>query len=126
MSQIACPAVHDNSSRGRAVRATGRFLPAVEPDSDERRKRMRRRLAVLLLAPVFLVLVPTTAAAAPPSSDPVTAAKIAATWLAHQVNEQGFIPQSGDPNAANLSNSAQAVLALAAAGVGRTQVDALL
>jgi hypothetical protein len=46
--------------------------------------------------------------------------------LATQVNAQGFIPQAADPAQANLSASAQAVLALAAAAVGRTQVDALV
>jgi hypothetical protein len=86
----------------------------------------RRRLFVLLLVPVAMTLSAAPAFSAPPSNDPPTAAKIAATWLAHQVNDQGFIPQAADPSAPNLSSSVQAVLALASAGVGRTQVDALL
>jgi hypothetical protein len=86
---------------------------------------MRRVLPFLLAAGVVLAgAVP--AVAAPPSSDPATAARAAATWLAAQVNDAGFIPLAADPNAPNLSVSAQAVTALAAAGVGRTQADALL
>ena len=86
----------------------------------------RRRLFVLLLVPVAMTLSAAPAFSAPPNNDPPTAAKIAATWLAHQVNDQGFLPQAADPSTPNLSNSVQAVLALASAGVGRTQVDALL
>jgi hypothetical protein len=76
------------------------------------------------LASIAWGLVP--AAAAPPSADPATAADVAASWLARQVTDQGFIPVAGSPTTPNLSNSAQAVLALEAAGVGRTQVDALI
>ena len=93
---------------------------------------MRKRTTVLLLAPVLVAVFTATvtatvtaASAAPASNDPPTAAKYAASWLAHQVNAQGFIPQAADPTQANLSTSAQAVLALASAGVGRSQVDAL-
>ena len=90
---------------------------------------MRKRSIVLLAAPVlvavFTITAVTAASAAPPSNDPPTAAKYAASWLAEQVNAQGFIPQAADPTQANLSTSEQAVLALASAGVGRSQVDAL-
>src|SRR6266550_288836 len=102
MSQIAWPVVHDNRSRGKG--------PIV-----------KKCLLALSLAPVFVALIATPASSAPPNSDPPTAAKIAATWLAHQVTPQGFIAQAGSPSTPNLSNSAQAVLALAAAGVGRNQ-----
>jgi hypothetical protein len=87
---------------------------------------VKNRLVVLALAPVFVALMATSAVGAPPNSDPPTAAKIAATWLANQVGPQGFIPQAGSPSTPNLSSSAQAVLALAAAGVGSNQVNALL
>ena len=107
MSQIAWPVVHDNRSRGKEL-------------------IVKKRLFVLSLAPVLVALIAAPAASAPPSSDPPTAAKIAATWLAHQVNPQGFIPQAGSPSTPNLSNSAQAVVALAAAGVGQNQVNAML
>src|SRR3954471_16187515 len=89
----------------------------------------RRAGAALLAAGVSLLLVSVVARpadAAPPSNDPATAADIAATWLAHQVNDQGFIPLPGSPTTPNLSNTAQAVLAFAAAGVGQTQVDEIM
>jgi hypothetical protein len=75
---------------------------------------------------VAITLCAAPAFSEPPSTDPTTAAKIAATWLAHQVNDQGFIPLAADPSTPNLSNTVQAVTALASAGVGRTQVDAML
>ncbi len=85
-----------------------------------------RRVAPLLLAAGLVFAVAASAVAAPPSSDPNTAATDAAAWLARQVNDDGFIPSSFVPGAADLSSSVQAVTALAAAGVGRPQVDALL
>ena len=87
---------------------------------------MRRRLMVLLLVPLSaaFVLMPD-ASAAPPSSDPSTAARFAASWLEAQVNAQGFIPQAADPTQPNLSTSAQAVIALVAAGALGNKVDAL-
>jgi hypothetical protein len=88
-----------------------------------------RRLAGAALVIVGLVVIAPFARpadAAPPSNDPQTAATIAATWLAHQVTEQGFIALPGSPSTPNLSNTAQAVLAFAAAGVGGSQVDAIM
>ena len=85
-----------------------------------------RRTRFLLVAVGLVLLTATPAASAPTSSDPTTAARAAAVWLAHQVNPQGFIPSATDPATANLSGSAQAVIAMAAAGVGRDQVDAVL
>jgi LPXTG-motif cell wall-anchored protein len=73
---------------------------------------------------MFVAAAP--AVAEPPSSDPTLAATYAASWLAAQVTSEGFIPSAFTPGAADLSVSAQAVTALAAAGVGREQVDALL
>src|SRR5947209_14528701 len=105
MSQIAWPVVHDNRSRGKG--------PIV-----------KKRLLGLSLASMCVALLASPAAASAPNADPPTAAKIAATWLAHQVSSQGFIPQAGNPATPNLSNSAQAVLAMAAAGVGRNEVNA--
>ncbi|MDQ1679325.1 MAG: hypothetical protein QOI42_184 [Frankiaceae bacterium] len=87
---------------------------------------MKKRLAALALLLVFIAASAAGASAAPTSTDPPTAAKAAAAWVAHQVNPQGFIPQAGNPALPNLSNSAQAVIALAAAGVGGNQVNALL
>ena len=85
-----------------------------------------RRTRFLLVAVGLVLLTAAPAAGAPASSDPTTAAKAAAVWLAHQVNPQGFIPSATDPATPNLSGSAQAVIAMAAAGVGRDQVDAVL
>ena len=80
---------------------------------------MRRLVTVLSLALVLSGAVGafvSPASAAPPSTDPATAARFAGQWLASQVNAEGFIPQPADPAAPNLSASAQAVIALAAAG----------
>src|SRR4051794_23353790 len=87
-----------------------------------------RRISILSVAVGMLLLVaaPASPAAAQANSDPTTAARAAATWLANQVNDQGFIPSATDPTAANLSGSAQAVTAMAAAGIGREKVDAVL
>src|SRR4051794_22207991 len=87
-----------------------------------------RRISILSVAVGMLLLVaaPASPAAAQANSDPTTAARAAATWLANQVNDQGFIPSATDPAVANLSGSAQAVTAMAAAGGGRAQVDAVL
>ncbi len=85
-----------------------------------------RRVAPVLLVVGLVFAVAYPASAAPPSSDPQTAARYAATWLAHQVNDDGFIPQAANPANANFSVSAQAVPALAAAGVGKQQAGALL
>jgi len=85
-----------------------------------------RRVAAFLLVAGLVLAVAHPAPAAPPSNDPKTAARLAAAWLGRQVNASGFIPQAADPAKANLSLSAQAVVALASAGVGKQQVDALV
>src|SRR3954453_14970659 len=85
-----------------------------------------KRVVIFLLAAGLVFAVATAASAAPPSSDPKVDAQAAAAWLAGQVNSSGFIPQAANPANPNLSVTVQAVVALAAAGVGRTQVDALL
>ena len=85
-----------------------------------------KRVATFLLVAGLVFAGAAPALAAPPSSDPTIDAKAAAAWLAGQVNASGFIPQPANPANPNLSVTAQAVTALAAAGVGRTQVAALL
>jgi hypothetical protein len=85
-----------------------------------------RRVASFLLVAGLVVCGAQRAHATPTSSDPRTAARDAAAWLAGQVNDQGFVPSSTDPKAPNLSVTVQAVEALAAAGVGRTTVDEIL
>ena len=63
----------------------------------------------------------------PTSNDPRTAATDAAAWLASQVNAHGFIPSRDRSRPRRTSRvTVQAVPALAAAGVGKTQVDAML
>ena len=85
-----------------------------------------KRVVTFLLAAGLVLAVAAPASAAPPSSDPKTDAVDAAAWLGGQVNASGFIPSAGNPTKPNLSVTVQTVTALAAAGVGRTQVDALL
>jgi LPXTG-motif cell wall-anchored protein len=85
-----------------------------------------KRVVTFLLAAGLVFAVAAPAMAAPPSSYPKTDARDAAAWLASQVNASGFIPQAANPANPNLSVSAQAVTALAAAGVGRAKVAALL
>ena len=92
----------------------------------EREGHPMRRVAAFLLAAGLVFVAAAPAVAEPPSSDPNLAAKYAASWLAAQVTSEGFIPSAFTPGAPDLSLSAQAVPALAAAGVGRAQVDALL
>jgi LPXTG-motif cell wall-anchored protein len=85
-----------------------------------------KRVVTFLLAAGLVFAVAAPATAAPPSSDPRTDARDAAAWIAERVNASGFIPSSTSPTKANLSSSAQAVTALAAAGVGKSKVTALL
>jgi hypothetical protein len=87
---------------------------------------MRRVAATFLLAAVLVLTVAHVAAAAPTSSDPSTAARDGAAWLAARVNAQGFIPSAGDPNTPDYGSSTETVVALAAAGVGGTTIDALM
>jgi hypothetical protein len=85
-----------------------------------------RRLLIASAVALVLVGFSAPASAAPPSNDPAVAAKFAGQWLATKVNSQGFIPQAADPTTANLSTSAQAVLALAAVHVATEQVHAIV
>jgi LPXTG-motif cell wall-anchored protein len=85
-----------------------------------------KRVVTFLLAAGLVFAVAAPATAAPPSSDPRTDARDAAAWIAARVNASGFIPSSTSPTKADLSSSAQAVTALAAAGVGKSKVTALL
>lgn len=85
-----------------------------------------KRVVTFLLAAGLVLATAAQASAAPPSNDPHTDAQDAAAWIASQVTADGFIPQAANPAAANLSLTAQAIPALAAAGVGRTKIDAML
>ena len=84
-----------------------------------------KRVVTFLLAAGLAFAVAAPASAASPSA-PSTPARAAAAWLANRVNPSGFIPLAADPNSPDFGTSAQAVTALAAAGIGRAKVDALL
>jgi Putative Ig domain/Squalene-hopene cyclase C-terminal domain len=70
-----------------------------------------------------VIAAPATASAASPaaSSQPsipqVSSAQAGGNWLASQLTPQGYIPVSGSPNTADLSATANTILALASAGV---------
>jgi LPXTG-motif cell wall-anchored protein len=83
-----------------------------------------RSVATFLLAAV-LVCAGAAPAFATSGSEPKPNAGDTATWLEHQVNSQGFIPQATDPSKPNLSASAQAVTALASARAYKTTATAL-
>jgi hypothetical protein len=65
---------------------------------------------------------PTTTAAAPPTTpaSPPTAAQVGAGWLGRRFTKGGFIRSHGK---GNVGDTAQGVLALAAAGVGARQAS---
>jgi hypothetical protein len=70
-----------------------------------------------------VVAAPATAHAATPSASTqpaipqVVPAQQGATWLARQFTPEGYIPSSTTPGTADLSSTANAILALASAGV---------
>ncbi len=72
-------------------------------------------------------MVARAATPTPTTEFPQTAAaRLGAQWLASQLNDQGFVPVSGSPGQANLSATANTILALAATGVDRTAASAAL
>ncbi len=77
-------------------------------------------LAVCTAAAV--VAVPTTALAASssPSLPQPVSARAGATWLAKQLTAKGYIPSPSEPGTADLSATANAILALASANVDPT------
>lgn len=81
-----------------------------------------RKIGLSLLLIGALLGATSAVSSAGTSSDPATAAGDAAAWLGTQVDANGLVVS--DFNA--LSASAQAVLAYGAAGVGASQVDAIL
>jgi len=93
--------------------------------------RLRGLAAPLALAASLglgALVTPTAASAAPspPSLPQTTQAQAAATWLATQINASGYIPSTTSPGTADLDATANAVLALASAGVGTTKADSAL
>ena len=85
---------------------------------------MRRRFALLFIG--VALAATQTAWAGPPTDTPQGNAGFAGTWLGGQVNDQGFIPQAGDPAKPNLSATAQAVIAMETAGVANAATQRAL
>src|SRR5580704_748776 len=72
--------------------------------------------ALAVCAAFAVVAVPTTAdAASSPSLPQPLSAQAGASWLAGQFTAQGFIPPQSDPGTADLSATANALLALVSA-----------
>jgi Putative Ig domain/Squalene-hopene cyclase C-terminal domain len=72
--------------------------------------------ALAICAAFAVVATPTMAGAATsPSLPQPLSAKAGATWLAGQFNTQGFIPSQSDPGTADLSATANGLLALVSA-----------
>lgn len=84
--------------------------------------------AALAAATVVATLVPagTAGAASPPSLPQTPAAQAAATWLAGQVRPDGSIASTVTPGTADLTATANAVLALASAKVAPTTASSAL
>src|SRR5262249_46254818 len=118
--------LHQHRRGTREVSA--RLRSGIQPvrRGTSRKGRPMRRVASFLLVAGLVVGGAQRAHATATSNDPHAAARDAAAWLAGQVNDKGFVPSSTDPNAPNLSVTVQGVEALAAAGVGKTTVDAIL
>lgn len=99
--------------------------------SDLRSSALRRFApsgALALLLGLTAVAAPTAAyAAGPPPSLPQTAAaQAAANWLAGQIVPAGYIASTTVPGTANLDATANAVFALASAGVDPGQATSAL
>jgi len=69
------------------------------------------RAFALAALPVVALLPATTSTAAPLTTDPAVAATLAASWLADQVNAEGFVP--GPTNTPDVSATLEVALALA-------------
>jgi Putative Ig domain/Squalene-hopene cyclase C-terminal domain len=82
--------------------------------------RLRRVIspAVLVVCTaVILVASAAAASASKPSLPQPVSAQAGATWLGSQFTAQGYIPTSGDSGTADLSATANSILALASANV---------
>src|SRR5262245_34023713 len=78
-----------------------------------------RMIGVLLVGAGLLLVAPQ-----PASAEPITT-NLAVTWLTGHINSEGFIESDFSPGAPDLGTTAQAVIALAGAGQGKNQVDAM-
>lgn len=77
-------------------------------------------------AAAALTLGVSPAMAEPPTSDPATAADLGAGWLSRELSGEGFVPTATDASKPDYTNTANAVLAFAAAGVAGNQAEAAL
>ena len=66
---------------------------------------------------LFLVVPATAVSASQPSLPQPVSAQAGGTWLGSQFTAQGYIPSSSDPGTADLSATANGILALASANV---------
>lgn len=91
---------------------------------------MRRRLRIVAAAGAAAALAlgfgGPSALAAPPTNDPATAADFGAGWLSRELTAEGFLPAPTDATRPDYSNTANAVLAFASAGVAANQARAAL
>ena len=85
-----------------------------------------RRIVAAAAAAAALVVAATPALAEPPTTDPQVAAEFGAGWLSREVTAEGFIPTATDATQPDYANTANAVLAFAAAGVAENQAQAAL
>ena len=84
-------------------------------------------LAAVVAGPTMASATTPAPSASPSTTFPQTAAaRSGAGWLAGQLNAQGFIPSTTTPGQADLSSTANTVLALAAADVDPTGAYAAL
>jgi hypothetical protein len=89
-------------------------------------RETRRIVAAAAASAAFALALGTPALAAPPTSDPDIAADLGAGWLSREVTSEGFIPSPTDATQPDYANTANAVLAFAAAGVAENQAEAAL
>jgi hypothetical protein len=79
-------------------------------------QRILTPVALLVCMALAVVATPTSAgAASSPSLPQPFSAQAGAAWLADQFTPQGFIPSQSDPGTADLSATANSILALASA-----------
>ena len=88
--------------------------------------RGTRRIVAGAAAAAALVLGVSPALAEPPTGDPAFAADAGAGWLSRELTAEGFIPSPTDASQPDYANTANAVLAFAAAGVAKNQAEAAL
>jgi Putative Ig domain/Squalene-hopene cyclase C-terminal domain len=84
-----------------------------------RLQRVLAPAAFVFCATSVLLASPIAADAAAPSLPQPVSAQAGASWLAGQFNPQGYIPSQSEPGTADLSATANGILALASANVGK-------